>query len=134
MLQIGLFLIKHKIKSLHYSKTKQRQMSSWIPNFSQTALLILSPLLLLLLSSKRCSTVCKSIGSSLPPFPSCLQSNHCFFHFWCLQPFWTPFSLHRNSDFTRPSQAVSLHLCNIRKSITTILSSYLPQNRSHSLS
>lgn len=102
-------------------------MSSWILNFSQTALLIWSPLLLLLPSSKLCSTVCKSTESSLPPFPSCLQSNHYFFLFWCLQPFWTPFSLHRNSDFARPSQVMSLHLCLILKSITTILSSYLPK-------
>lgn len=102
-------------------------MSSWIPNFSQTALLIWSPLLLLLPSSKLCSTVCKSTEPPLPPFPSCLQSNHYFFHCWCLQPFWTPFSLHKNSDFARPSQVVSFHLCPILKSFTTIQSSYLPK-------
>lgn len=102
-------------------------MSSWIPNFSQTALLIWSPLLLLLPSSKICSTVCKSTEPSWPPFPTCLQFNHYFFHCWCLQPFWTPFSLHKNSDFARPSQVVSLHLCPILKSFTTIQSSYLPK-------
>lgn len=77
---------------------KQRKTnSSWI--LPQTALLIWFPLLPQVPpSNELCSTVCKVIESSLPTFPLCLQSKH-FFHFWCLQRFWTPFCLYRNSDF-----------------------------------